>query len=122
MKVFSLFSVFVLGFAFFLFSCSKEPKKGGSQPVVIEESLGMPMEVQQADSAINDTILPSEETGAAASTDPSVHTSYDGGYLDGEAMSEEDRLAGRPGMQVGMDDGDDDDDDYEDGFDDGYEE
>jgi len=45
--------------------------------------------------------------------------SYDDGYQDGEAMAEEDRLAGKPGMQVGMDD---DDEDYEDGFDDGYEE
>ena len=47
--------------------------------------------------------------------------SYDDGYQDGEAMAEEDRLAGKPGMQVGMDD-DDDDEDYEEGFDDGYEE
>ena len=45
--------------------------------------------------------------------------SYDDGYLDGEAMAEEDRMAGKPGMQVGMDD---DDEDYEEGFDDGYEE
>ena len=45
--------------------------------------------------------------------------SYDDGYQDGEAMAEEDRLAGKPGMQVGMDD---DDEEYEDGFDDGYEE
>ena len=45
--------------------------------------------------------------------------SYDDGYLDGEAMAEEDRLAGKPGMQVGMDD---EDEDYEDGFDDGYDE
>ena len=45
--------------------------------------------------------------------------SYDDGYLDGEAMAEEDRLAGKPGMQVGMDD---DDEKYEDGFDDGYDE
>ena len=44
---------------------------------------------------------------------------YDDGYLDGEAMAEEDRLAGKPGMQVGMDD---EDEDYEDGFDDGYDE
>lgn len=34
-------------------------------------------------------------------------------------MAEEDRLAGKPGMQVGMDY---DDEDYEEGFDDGYEE
>ena len=45
--------------------------------------------------------------------------SYDDGYQDGEAMAEEDRLAGKPGMQVGMDD---DDEEYEDGFDDGYDE
>ena len=45
--------------------------------------------------------------------------SYDDGYLDGEAMAEEDRLAGKPGMQVGIDD---DVEDYEEGFDDGYEE
>ena len=45
--------------------------------------------------------------------------SYDDGYQDGEAMAEEDRLAGKPGMQVGMDD---DDEEYEDGYDDGYEE
>lgn len=44
---------------------------------------------------------------------------YDDGYLDGEAMAEEDRLAGKPGMQVGEDD---DDEDYEEGFDDGYDE
>ena len=44
---------------------------------------------------------------------------YDDGYLDGEAMAEEDRLAGKPGMQVGMDD---DDEDYEEGFDEGYDE
>ena len=43
------------------------------------------------------------------------------GYIDGEAAAEEDRLAGRPGMQSGGED-DDDDDEYEDGYDDGYEE
>ena len=45
---------------------------------------------------------------------------YDDGYEDGAAFAEEDRLAGRPGMQAGGSD-DDDDEDYEDGFDDGYE-
>ena len=43
---------------------------------------------------------------------------YDEGLLDGEAAAEEDRLAGRPGMQI-SDDGDDED--YDDGYDDGYE-
>ena len=45
--------------------------------------------------------------------------SYEEGLLDGEAMAEEDRLAGKPGMQNGMED-DDDDEEYEEGFDDGY--
>ena len=41
-------------------------------------------------------------------------------YEDGAAFAEEDRIAGKPGMQAGGED-DEDDDDYEDGFDDGYE-
>lgn len=45
--------------------------------------------------------------------------SYEEGLLDGEAMAEEDRLAGKPGMQNGMEN-DDDDEEYEEGFDDGY--
>ncbi len=44
---------------------------------------------------------------------------YEEGLLDGEAAAEEDRLAGRPGMQVGDDD---DDEDYDNGYDDGYDE
>lgn len=44
---------------------------------------------------------------------------YDEGLLDGEATAEEDKLAGKPGMQIGDDDGDDDEE-YEDGYDDGY--
>ena len=49
-----------------------------------------------------------------------VNDKYDDGYEDGAAFAEEDRLAGRPGMQAGDSDNDDDDD-YEDGYDDGYE-
>ena len=45
---------------------------------------------------------------------------YEDGYEDGAAFAEEDRIAGKPGMQAGGED-DEDDDDYEDGFDDGYE-
>ena len=62
---------------------------------------------------------------SSANTSPKTKISvtptdtYDDGYLDGEAMAEEDRLAGKPGMQVGMDD---EDEDYEEGFDDGYDE
>ncbi len=44
---------------------------------------------------------------------------YDEGLLDGEAAAEEDRLAGRPGMQIGDEDYDDE---YDDGYDDGYDE
>ncbi len=44
---------------------------------------------------------------------------YDEGLLDGEAAAEEDRLAGRPGMQIGDED---DDEEYDDGYDDGYDE
>ena len=45
---------------------------------------------------------------------------YEDGYEDGAAFAEEDRIAGKPGMQAGGED-DEDDDDYDDGFDDGYE-
>jgi len=44
---------------------------------------------------------------------------YDEGLLDGEAAAEEDRLAGKSGMQVGDYD---DDEEYDDGYDDGYDE
>lgn len=54
-------------------------------------------------------------------TNISPTDTYDDGYQDGEAMAEEDRLAGKPGMQIGIED-DEDDDDYEDGYDDGYDE
>ena len=57
-------------------------------------------------------------TSSASNQSPTIDA-YDEGLLDGEAMAEEDRLVGRPGMQSGMDD---DDDEYEDGFDDSYDE
>ena len=82
----------------------------------------MQTEVQHADSTKSDTLSPNKEV-MDASTGQAISGTYDDGYLDGEAMAEEDRLAGKPGMQVGMDDDDDDDDDeddYEEGFDDGY--
>jgi len=50
---------------------------------------------------------------------PSNVDRYDEGLLDGEAAAEEDRLAGRPGMQIGDED---DEEDYDDGYDDGYDE
>ena len=54
-----------------------------------------------------------------AASPPPVMTTEEEGYLDGEALSEEDHLGKHAGMHVGMDD---DEDAYEDGYDDGYEE
>ena len=110
--------VIILGIILFLMSCGKESPKADDQPAAVEEYAVMPMEVQLTDSTKSDTLSPNKEVGNA-STSQTVSESYDDGYLDGEAMAEEDRLAGKPGMQVGMDD---DDEDYEDGFDDGYDE
>ena len=65
------------------------------------------------------TASPAPSTNAHQSTP--VMDRYEEGLIDGEAAAEEDRLAGKPGMQVG--DGDEDDaDDYDDGYDDGYDE
>ena len=108
----------ILGIILLLMSCSKEPKKTDGQPSAFEEYAVMPVEVQRTDSTKNDTLSLNKEVGNA-STGQIISDPYDEGYLDGEAMAEEDRLAGKPGMQVGMDD---DDEDYEDGFDDGYDE
>ncbi len=64
-----------------------------------------------------------ESTPAPSTSSITVSSStidrYDEGLLDGEAAAEEDRLAGKPGMQVGDYD---DDEDYDDGYDDGYDE
>ena len=110
--------VIILGIAILLTSCSKEQEKSDGQPTVTEEHIVMPLEVQPADSSRSDTILQNKEVKKVSNVQ-AISNPYDDGLSDGEAMSEEDRLAGKPGMQVGMDD---EDEDYEDGFDDGYEE
>ena len=111
-----------LGCMLFLMSCANEPKKTDVKPATVEEHIVLPVEVQHADSTKSDTLSPKKEVENVSTSQP-ISNTYDDGYLDGEAMAEEDRLAGKPGMQVGMDDDDDDDDDdYEDGFDDGYDE
>lgn len=69
------------------------------------DNKSMSLIIEKKDSVYNHTKTPIE--------------SYEEGLLDGEAMAEEDRLAGKPGMQNGMED-DEDDEEYEDGFDDGY--
>ena len=104
----------------FLVSCGQEQKKADDQPTAVEEYAVMPSEVQHADSTKNDTVSPQKKVKNVSAGQP-ISDTYDEGSLDGEALAEEDRLAGKPGMQVGMDD-DEDDDDYEDGFDDGYDE
>ena len=110
--------IIILGIILFLMSCSKEQKKADSQTVTAEEHAITPVEVQLTDSTRSDSLSKTKEKVNVPSSQAVVNT-YDEGYLDGEAMAEEDRLAGKPGMQVGMDD---DEDDYEDGFDDGYDE
>ena len=111
-----------LGCMLFLMSCGNEPKKTDVKPAAVEEYVVKPVEVQQTDSTKSDTLSPKKEVENVSTSQP-ISNTYDDGYLDGEAMAEEDRLAGKPGMQVGMDDDDDEDeDDYEDGFDDGYDE
>lgn len=113
--------VIIIGIIVSLMSCSKEPKKADDQPTVVEEHSITPVEVQLADSIRRDTLSQTKTKEAGNASRQTIVNTYDEGYLDGEAMAEEDKLAGKPGMQVGMDD-DEDDDDYEDGFDDGYEE
>jgi len=113
--------VVIIGIILLLMSCGKEPPKADGQPAAVEEYAVMPMEVQRTDSTKSDTQSPNKEVGKVSTSQP-VSNSYDDGYLDGEAMAEEDRLAGKPGMQVGMDDDDEDYEDYEDGYDDGYDE
>lgn len=113
-----LLSGVFLGIAFLMMSCSQQQKKDDSQMEAVEENVATPAYIQSADSMRSDTVPQNNGVGGASANQP-VTDAYDDGYLDGEAMAEEDRVAGQPGMQVGMDD---DDDDYEDGFDDGYDE
>ena len=94
-------------------SPSKEQKAAESYDYRVIETAPAYLDTLKKDSSAN--VSPNTKISVPP-TD-----SYDDGYQDGEAMAEEDRLAGKPGMQVGMDD-DDDDEDYEEGFDDGYEE
>ena len=109
-------SAIILGIILLLASCSTGSKREDDEPVAAEEYVGTPLETPLADSTVSDMLPPNKEEGKVTTIE-AIADSYDDGYLDGEAMAEEDRLAGRPGMQVGMDD---DDEDYEDGYDDGY--
>lgn len=109
----------IFGIVLFLVSCGQETKKEEGKPAAAEEYSITPTVVQPTDSTKSDTLSKNKEVKSVPAGNP-ISDKYDEGYIDGEAMAEEDRLAGKPGMQVGMDD--DDDDDYEDGFDDGYDE
>ena len=92
-------------------SPSKEQQAADTYDYRVIETTPVYVDSLKKDSTVNTS------SNAKISVPPT--DSYDDGYQDGEAMAEEDRLAGKPGMQVGMDD---DDEDYEEGFDDGYEE
>ena len=92
-------------------SPSKEQQAAESYDYRVIETAPVYVDSLKKDSTVN------ASSNAKISVPPT--DSYDDGYQDGEAMAEEDRLAGKPGMQVGMDD---EDEDYEDGFDDGYDE
>ena len=92
-------------------SPSKEQQAAESYDYRVIENAPVYVDSLKKDSTVN------ASSNAKISVPPT--DSYDDGYQDGEAMAEEDRLAGKPGIQVGMDD---DDEEYEDGFDDGYDE
>ena len=100
-----------------LSSCLSDSPTKGQEPSDNEsvESLSpTPLEPKN-----QGTANPAPSTNAHQPTP--VMDRYEEGLIDGEAAAEEDRLAGKPGMQVG--DGDEDDaDDYDDGYDDGYDE
>ena len=113
-----LWGIAVCGFILLQLSCSDQPKKNSIQSVPVQDYPVPSVEYHSTDSLKKDTTKSNEKTVSVMSNQTTTD-SYDDGYLDGEAMSEEDRLAGKPGMQVGMDD---DEEDYEDGYDDGYEE
>ena len=114
----TLWGIAVYGMVLLLLSCNQS-KRNSVQSVPIQDYPVPGVEYESTDSLNNDTTKNNGKTGNVISIQATTD-SYDDGYLDGEAMSEEDRLAGRPGIQVGMDD--DDEEDYEDGYDDGYEE
>lgn len=113
-----LWGIVVCGFILLQLSCSDQPKNNSVQSVPVQDYPVPSVEYHSTDSLKKDTTKSNEKTVSVMSNQTTTD-SYDDGYLDGEAMSEEDRLAGKPGMQVGMDD---DEEDYEDGYDDGYEE
>ena len=110
----------VLAASLLMVSCGNKDKKESSPSAPISDYSAPYTPYQQEEAKTNDTVSLSKPVGIAPPKEM-THDTYDDGYLDGEAMAEEDRLAGKPGMQVGMDN-DEDDDDYEDGFDDGYDE
>ena len=90
-------------------SPSKEQQAAESYDYRVIDTAPVYVDSLKKDSTVN------ASSNAKISVPPT--DSYDDGYQDGEAMAEEDRLAGKPGMQVGMDD---DDEEYEDGVDVGY--
>lgn len=116
-----------------MISCSSAPTPSHKAVQNAPESSGFSRESRGSsssrDSSFSSSSSSSRDSSSTRSSLPPIPITedYDDGLLDGEALSEEDRLAGKPGMQVGLDydedeEDDDEEDDYEDGYDDGYEE
>ena len=120
----------LLALSALMISCSSAPAPSHEAAQDAPESSGFSRESRGSSSSRDSSF--SSSSRDSSSSRPSlplipITDDYDAGLLDGEALSEEDRLAGKPGMQVGLDydedeEDDGEEDDYEDGYDDGYEE
>jgi hypothetical protein len=115
----------LLALSALMISCSSAPAPSHEAAQDAPESSGFSREsrgsISSRDSGFSSSSRDSSSSRPSLPLIP-ITDDYDDGLLDGEALSEEDRLAGKPGMQVGLDYDEDEEDDYEDGYDDGYEE
>ena len=115
----------LLALSALMISCSSAPAPSHEAAQDAPKSSGFSRESRDSSSSRDSGF--SSSSRDSSSSRPSlpltpITDDFDDGLLDGEALSEEDRLAGKPGMQVGLDYDEDEEDDYEDGYDDGYEE
>ena len=117
----------LLALSALMISCSSAPAPLHDAAQDAPESSGFSRESRGSSSSRDSSSSTSSRSSNSSLPLIPITDDYDDGLLDGEALSEEDRLAGKPGMQVGLDydedeEDDDEEDDYEDGYDDGYEE
>ena len=87
----------IFGIVLFLVSCGQETKKEEGKPVAVEEYSITPTVVQPTDSTKSDTLSKNKEVKNVPAGKP-ISDKYDEGYIDGEAMAEEDRLAAEKDM------------------------